>query len=88
MATRNAKHKGTWKLSITDVSLTMSFLEMMDVLNEQLIGKELILLLLIMIVEKEFAVCVHVILMEKLMVQIASYTCQLHMRKFNDGDTI
>ena len=42
-----------------------------------------------MIAEKEYVVCVHFILMEKHMVLIERVTtCQLHMRKFKDGDTI
>ena len=58
----------------------MSFLEMMDVLNEQLINKGEEPVALIMIVEKVFVVCVLCILMEKLMDQIeelllVNYTC-------------
>ena len=42
---------------IENVSPDMSFLEMMDVLNEQLIGQALTLLPLIMTAEKGFVEC-------------------------------
>ena len=52
--------------SISDVSPDMSFLEMMDMHNEQLINKgEKIPLLLIMIVEREYVECVPCLLMVK-----------------------
>ena len=47
----------------------MSFLELLDVLNEKLIKEDKNELPLIMIVEKVFVVCVHYILMEKPMDQ-------------------
>ena len=44
--------------SVDNISEEASFLEMLDTLNESLVSKNLYLLPLIMIVEKEFAVCV------------------------------
>ena len=61
---------------------------MLDVMNEQLITKARILLHLIMIVEKEFVVLVRFILMGRRMALKKGTTCQLHMRMFNDGETI
>ena len=43
---------------LDDVSPDMSFLEMLDVLNQELIDKDDEPIALIMIVEKEFVVCV------------------------------
>ena len=74
---------------LTDISDEMSFLEMMDILNEQLIydGKEPV----------EIAsdcregicgTCGVMINGKAHGPQKATATCQLHMRKFNDGDTI
>ena len=56
---KDANDKGSMvDYEIQNVSEHMSFLEMLDVLNEELVEK-LSLLLLIMIVEKEFTVCAH-----------------------------
>ena len=49
--------------SISNVSPDMSFLEMMDMHNEQLIARERIPLLLIMIVERGYVECVPCLLM-------------------------
>jgi len=54
---------------VTEISEHMSFLEMMDVLNEQLVNAGEDLLLLIMIVEKEFVECVRCLSTEKHMDQ-------------------
>jgi succinate dehydrogenase / fumarate reductase iron-sulfur subunit len=65
----------------------MSFLEMLDVLNEGLINKEIFQYLLTTIVAKEFAVlarCTSTVGGPDRRVP----TCQLHMRMFKDGDTI
>jgi len=63
---KNANDKGKMvDYQIADVSPDMSFLEMLDVLNEQLN-----LWPLITIVVRVFAGCVPYILMEKHMVQI------------------
>ena len=73
---------------VTDISEDMSFLEMLDVLNEDLIGKG----------EEPVAFdsdCREGICgMCSLMINGEAHgpevttTCQLHMRSFNDGDTI
>ena len=87
---KNSEDKGQLvDYKVTDISEHMSFLEMMDVLNEQIIKKEKNLLHLTMIVVKEFAECVRCTSMVKHMVLIRGITtCQLHMRSFKDGDTI
>lgn len=87
---KNAKDSGrmeTYKVS--DISEHMSFLEMMDVLNEQLIA------------EKKEPVAFDHDCREGICGMCSMYingeahgpdrlitTCQLHMRKFKDGDTI
>ena len=63
------KQKEYGDYPIADVSPDMSFLEMMDVLNEQLMDKGMTQLHLITIVVKEFAECVLCSLMEKRTVQ-------------------
>ena len=87
---KNADDKG--KLvgyDISDVSPDMSFLEMLDVLNEQLVAKD----------EEPVAfdhdcregicgMCSLYINGEAHGPDRAITTCQLHMRKFKDGDTI
>ena len=74
---------------LTDVSSHMSFLEMLDVLNEQLIGKG------DEPVEFDHDCREGICGMCSLMINgqahgpdLATTTCQLHMRRFNDGDTI
>lgn len=87
---KNAKDSGrmeTYKVS--DISEHMSFLEMMDVLNEQLIA------------EKKEPIAFDHDCREGICGMCSMYingeahgpdrlitTCQLHMRKFKDGDTI
>ncbi|NNK70065.1 MAG: succinate dehydrogenase/fumarate reductase iron-sulfur subunit, partial [Flavobacteriaceae bacterium] len=87
---KNAKDKGRMvDYPISDVSPDMSFLEMLDVLNTQLINKG----------EEPVAfdhdcregicgTCSLYINGEAHGPDRAITTCQLHMRKFKDGDTI
>ena len=87
---KNAKDKGKMvDYQITDVSPDMSFLEMLDVLNDQLITKG----------DEPVAfdhdcregicgMCSLYINGEAHGPDRAITTCQLHMRKFKDGDTI
>ncbi len=86
---KNAKDKGQFELFDIEASEHMSFLEMMDVLNEQLIEKK-----------KEpvafehdcregiCGACSMVINGQPHGPQQGTTTCQLHMRHFKDGDTI
>ncbi len=87
---QGGKYKGEFvEYKLSNISKEMSFLEMLDVLNEQLIQ------------EKEVPVsfehdcregicgtCSMVINGEPHGPQRGTTTCQLHMRAFNDGDTI
>ena len=86
---KNSKAKGALESYQVEASEHMSFLEMMDVLNEQLI------------VEKKSPItfdhdCRECICGSCSMTingsphgpQTCTTTCQLHMRKFKDGDTI
>lgn len=87
---KNANDKGKLvDYNISDVSPDMSFLEMLDVLNEQLVAKD----------EEPVAfdhdcregicgMCSLYINGEAHGPDRAITTCQLHMRKFKDGDTI
>ncbi|MEY2844635.1 MAG: hypothetical protein RL076_181 [Chloroflexota bacterium] len=87
---KNTASKGTMvKYQVDHVSPDMSFLEMLDILNQQLIAKG----------EEPVAFdhdcregicgsCGVVINGVPHGGQIATTTCQLHMRKFKDGDTI
>jgi succinate dehydrogenase / fumarate reductase iron-sulfur subunit len=87
---KNAKTKGKFvTYKITDISSNCSFLEMLDILNEQLIGKG----------EEPVAfdhdcregicgTCSLYINGRPHGPDNAVTTCQLHMRKFKDGDTI
>ena len=87
---KNAETKGKMTTyQVTDISADMSFLEMMDVLNEQLIAKG----------EEPVAFdhdcregicgsCNLQINGEPHGPDRGVTTCQLHMRKFKDGDTI
>ncbi len=87
---KSAKDKGQMvEYKVTDISEHMSFLEMMDVLNEQLIAKG----------EEPVAfdhdcregicgMCSMYINGEAHGPDRGVTTCQLHMRMFNDGDTI
>jgi succinate dehydrogenase / fumarate reductase, iron-sulfur subunit len=86
----NAKAKGRFETySITGISADCSFLEMLDILNQQMIDK----------IEKP--VCFDHDCREGICGMCGLYingrphgpddaitTCQLHMRKFNDGDSI
>ncbi len=86
----NASSKGKFEThEVSDISPDMSFLEMLDVLNEELVDHE-----------KEpvafdhdcregiCGTCSLVINGEAHGPQRAATTCQLHMRKFDDGDEI
>jgi succinate dehydrogenase / fumarate reductase iron-sulfur subunit len=85
---KNAQDKGAMvDYQIDGIEPDMSFLEMLDVFNEDL-SKEDSQFHLIMTVAKEFAECVLCILMEAHGPDRGVTTCQLHMRMFNDGDTI
>lgn len=87
---KNAKDKGGFKTyQAKDISEDMSFLEMIDVLNEELITKG----------EEPVAfdhdcregicgMCSMYINGRAHGPQSGTTTCQLHMRKFQDGDTI
>ncbi len=87
---RNSKQKGNFvEYNVDDVSPDMSFLEMLDVLNQRLIRKG----------EDPVAFehdcregicgsCSMVINGSAHGPQKATTTCQLHMRKFRDGETI
>lgn len=87
---KSADHKGQLvDYKIEDVSPDMSFLEMLDVLNDQLISKD----------EEPIAfdhdcregicgMCSLYINGEAHGPDRGITTCQLHMRKFKDGDTI
>jgi succinate dehydrogenase / fumarate reductase iron-sulfur subunit len=87
---KGAKDKGKMvDYQLSDISEHMSFLEMMDVLNEQLINKG----------EEPVAfdhdcregicgACSMFINGEAHGPMRGTTTCQLHMRSFNDGDTI
>ncbi|SEC38388.1 succinate dehydrogenase / fumarate reductase iron-sulfur subunit [Tenacibaculum sp. MAR_2009_124] len=87
---KNASDKGKMvEYKVTDISEHMSFLEMLDVLNEQLIAKG----------DEPVAfdhdcregicgMCSLYINGEAHGPDRAVTTCQLHMRMFNDGDTI
>ena len=87
---KNSKEKGRMvEYKVTDISEHMSFLEMMDVLNEDLVAKG----------EEPVAfdhdcregicgMCSLFINGEAHGPDRGITTCQLHMRMFNDGDTI
>ena len=87
---RNATDKGAWETyAADDVSPDMSFLEMLDVVNEDLLSRG----------ERPIAfdhdcregicgMCSMVINGRPHGPQKATTTCQLHMRQFKDGDSI
>lgn len=87
---KNAQVKGGFeKFNMNDVSPDMSFLEMLDILNEQLIleGKDPIAF------DHDCregicGACSLTINGTPHGPELATTTCQLHMRKFKDGDTI
>ena len=67
---KNGNAKGSLETyPLKDISPDSSFLEMLDILNNELINKGEALCHSIMIVEKVFVVLVHYILMESLMVR-------------------
>ena len=86
----NAKAKGSMEnYSIADVSPDMSFLEMMDVLNEQLIGQRIDPIAFDHDCREGICgMCSMFINGEAHGPDRLVTTCQLHMRKFKDGDTI
>ena len=86
----NAKAKGNMEnYSIADVSPDMSFLEMMDVLNEQLIGQGIDPIAFDHDCREGICgMCSMFINGEAHGPDRLVTTCQLHMRKFKDGDTI
>ena len=86
----NAKAKGNMETySIADVSPDMSFLEMMDVLNEQLIGQGIDPIAFDHDCREGICgMCSMFINGEAHGPDRLVTTCQLHMRKFKDGDTI
>ena len=86
----NAAAKGNMETySISDVSPDMSFLEMMDVLNEELMVKGIDPVAFDHDCrEGVCGMCSMFINGEAHGPDRLVTTCQLHMRKFNDGDTI
>jgi succinate dehydrogenase / fumarate reductase iron-sulfur subunit len=87
-ANQNAKGK-IEKYSIENISPDMSFLEMMDVLNEQLINKGIDPVAFDHDCREGICgMCSMFINGEAHGPDRLVTTCQLHMRKFKDGDTI
>ena len=86
----NAKAKGKMETYlIADVSPDMSFLEMMDVLNEQLMGQGIDPIAFDHDCREGICgMCSMFINGEAHGPDRLVTTCQLHMRKFKDGDTI
>jgi len=86
----NTNAKGNFETyPISDVSPDMSFLEMMDVLNEQLIHKGIDPIAFDHDCREGICgMCSMFINGEAHGPDRLVTTCQLHMRKFNDGDTI
>jgi succinate dehydrogenase / fumarate reductase iron-sulfur subunit len=86
----NAEAKGRMEMyPIADVSPDMSFLEMMDVLNEQLMGQGIDPIAFDHDCREGICgMCSMFINGEAHGPDRLVTTCQLHMRKFNDGDTI
>ena len=86
----NAEAKGRMETyPIADVSPDMSFLEMMDVLNEQLMGQGIDPIAFDHDCREGICgMCSMFINGEAHGPDRLVTTCQLHMRKFNDGDTI
>lgn len=87
---KDGKSEGTMKdYSLDNVSPDMSFLEMMDVLNESLVKKgEDAVAFDHDCREGICGMCSMMINGEAHGPQKETTTCQLHMRKFKDGDTI
>lgn len=87
---KNAEDKGKLETyNVTDISEHMSFLEMLDVLNEQLINKGLEPVAFDHDCREGICgMCSLYINGEAHGPDRAITTCQLHMRMFNDGETI
>ncbi len=88
---KNSGDKGSFReYQLDNVSADMSFLEMLDVLNEKLImeGKEEPVAFDYDCREGICGACSLVINGTPHGPESATTTCQLHMRKFKDGDTI
>ncbi len=80
---------GFFEFEATDISEDMSFLEMMDVVNQQLVKKD------IDVIEFDHDCREGICGMCSMVINGAAHgpqrgvtTCQLHMRSFKDGDTI
>ena len=87
---KNAKESGSFATyQVSDISPDMSFLEMMDVLNEQLIAKGVEPVVFDHDCREGICgMCSMFINGEAHGPDRGVTTCQLHMRKFKDGDTI
>ena len=87
---KNSKTKGIFKTyNIKDVSPDMSFLETLDVLNQQLIDKDVDPIAFDHDCREGICgMCSLFINGQAHGPDRATTTCQLHMRKFKDGDTI
>ena len=85
----NAKAKGRFETFEVDASPDMSFLEMMDVLNESLIKEKKVPVAFEHDCREGICgACSMVINGRPHGPQSGTTTCQLHMRHFKDGDTI
>ncbi|MFP6685309.1 MAG: succinate dehydrogenase/fumarate reductase iron-sulfur subunit [Polyangiaceae bacterium] len=86
----NASSKGKFEThEVSDISPDMSFLEMLDVLNEELVDHEKDPVAFDHDCREGICgTCSLVINGEAHGPQRAATTCQLHMRKFDDGDEI
>ncbi len=87
---KNTADKGRFETyQVSDVSPDMSFLEMIDVLNEQLVGKNEVPIHFDHDCREGICgMCSMYINGKPHGPKDAITTCQLHMRSFNDGDTI
>ena len=87
---KNAKETGSFATyQVRDISPDMSFLEMMDVLNEQLISQGIESVVFDHDCREGICgMCSMFINGEAHGPDRGVTTCQLHMRKFKDGDTI
>lgn len=86
---KNGQHKGSFETHKVVANEHMSFLEMLDVLNEQLITERKIPVAFEHDCREGICgACSMVINGQPHGPQSGTTTCQLHMRQFNDGDTI
>jgi succinate dehydrogenase / fumarate reductase iron-sulfur subunit len=86
---KNAKDKGGFKTyKVTDVSKDMSFLEMLDVLNEQLIDKGEDPVHFDHDCREGICGMCSLFINGRPHGPLQTTTCQLHMRSFKDGETI